>query len=165
MATINNGKDARACLLQLVGTWHGSGRGGFPTMDPFDYREVLRVSRSTSNGLFQYVQRTWRLTPTGETPSHQETGFINVVDDGRVEVMNAQGTDRVEVMHGRIERNGAGWQLGLESILHGHDERVRTATRTIRLSGGNLSYTMRMTTDRVVEAESHLEAQLELRAS
>ena len=35
----------------------------------------------------------------------------------------------------------------------------------VRLSGGNLSYTMRMTTDRVVEAESHLEAQLELRAS
>ena len=162
MTIIDNKDEAANCLRRLLGDWRGTGRGGFPTMNAFRYREVLNVSQGASTDSFHYLQRTWRLTPGGEAPSHEETGFIRVAEDGTVELLNAQGTDRVEVLHGRMHRNSdGGWELRLASVLHAHDERMRTASRTIRMQDQTLSYEMRMTTDRVASEEPHLTASLE----
>ncbi len=167
-AAHSDSDDAAACLRQLVGTWDGSGQGHFPTTDDFDYREVLTVLEDADAGLFHYFQETWRITDDGEVPSHRETGFITIDDSGLVTFLNAQGSSRVEALHGRIQRPGpnpAEWRLDLVSGYHGNDARMRSATRTIRLAGDELAYEMSMATDRVPSLDSHLMARLSRRAS
>ena len=160
--------DTAACLRQLVGTWDGSGQGRFPTIDDFTYREVLTVLEDADAGLLHYVQETWRNTADGEAASHRETGFIGVDDSGLVTILNAQGTDRVEALSGRIHLPAPGtgeWRLDLSSSHHGHDARMRSATRAIRLVGDELDYEMSMATDRVASLTTHLAAHLARRPS
>ena len=160
--------DTAAFLRRLVGTWEGSGHGHFPTIDDFRYREVLMVLEDADAGLLRYVQETWRITADGEAASHRETGFIGADDSGLVTILNAQGTDRVEALRGRIHRpapSTAEWRLDLSSSHHGHDARTRSATRTIRLAGDELDYEMSMTTDRVASITTHLAAHLTRRPS
>lgn len=156
-----SGTDATRCLRELIGAWEGTGKGGFPTIDPFEYRETIVVSEAGGPAQLRYVVKTWRLEKGREVPSHQEAGFINAAPDGRVEVLNAQGADRVEVLHGEIHRAEGSWVLSLVSTLHGHDARMRSASREITVvDGDEIHYTMHMRTDRVGSSETHLEAVL-----
>lgn len=152
---------AAGYLRELLGTWEGHGHGSYPTIDSFDYREELRFVQSDADPMFRYVVRSWRLANGREVPSHQETGFMTVAPDGAIESLNAQGQDRVEVLRGTIHPGPEGaWTLQLDSTFHGGDARMRSASRTIEVSGDDISYTLHMTTDRVDTPEIHLDAAL-----
>jgi hypothetical protein len=146
-------------LTELTGRWVGAGSGTYPTIDDFLYREELTVMPTGEPGILHYVQRTWRITETGEVPSHVETGFVHVADD-RITVLNAQGADRVEVMTGTLERTRGETIVRLESSALAHDDRMVGSWRTITIRENRLEYEMGMTTVAVPAGANHLRASL-----
>lgn len=155
-----NSSPQRAALLKLVGTWEGTGRGEFPTLEPFEYREVLEIDRGPEAPLLHYRQQTWRDKEGREAGSHAETGFISLDEDDQVKVLNAEGSDRVEVLGGQATMQDGVLVLNLESIVLAHDERMIRSWREIELDGDVLRYTMGMATTRVPEGARHLTARL-----
>src|SRR5258705_12361832 len=90
----------------LEGTWRGDGRGGYPTVTSFDYRETLTFTRRDEKTL-AYEQRTQKRYD-GQTEwleSHWENGFIRILENDTLELMNVQ-IGRSEVLIGSIESVG-----------------------------------------------------------
>ena len=73
----------------LEGTWQGEGRGEFPGVTSFGYRETLVFTRRDER-ILAYDQRTQKLYD-GQTeyiPSHWESGFIRILESGDLEMTN-----------------------------------------------------------------------------
>ena len=147
-------------LLELDGTWEGSGEGGFPTIEEFTYREVLEVSADDDAGLLHYLQRTWRHENGDTSASHRETRFIALEDDETVHMVNAQGTDRVEVLAGPASMQDGVLSVELKSVTIAGDDRMVSSWRTIELARDTLRYTMGMVTTAVPDGAIHLSARL-----
>jgi hypothetical protein len=67
----------------LAGTWTGEGRGEFPGVTSFDYRETLVFTRRDDQSL-AYQQRAQKRYE-GQTDwlvSHWESGFIRILENG-----------------------------------------------------------------------------------
>ena len=150
---------ATDALRRLVGTWTGTGQGRFPTIDPFRFAETLRFAIREGGPELFYEQRT-SLLSEGEDdgdPSHWESGFLIVQEDGSIDLLNAQASGRTEVLTGRLSNLGeAGFELELTSTSHANDARMVATTRTYRLDGDSLSYEIQMATDRVPERQHHI---------
>jgi len=93
-------------------------------------------------------------------PSHWESGFLMVRDDGGVELLNAQQSGRVGVLTGSLHGDEGGYVLRLSSVVHAHDELMRSTTRELTFRTDELGYEVRMATDRVSQVEPHLRARL-----
>lgn len=143
----------------LVGTWLGRGEGGYPTIEPFRYREVLEITERSDHPALHYEQRTWRVTGEGDVVSHWETGLLRISSDGTVRLLNAQA-GRTEAMSGNWERRGDGFVLRLASSEYAGDHRVRASTRLLTVRPGSLGYSMSMETTATGEMSLHLEASL-----
>ncbi len=152
-------------LSQLVGKWRGTGRGEFPTIQPFRYEEELTIQGNGVDTYLFYEQRTWRLDQRGEpsAPLHWETGFMRALPEG-VEIANAQNGHRVEVLQGAIDdaalRRGV-LQMALTSTLLGNDPRMVRTRREFYVQGDRLKYQVAMATTKVPALHPHLEATLE----
>lgn len=151
-------------LTPLLGLWRGSGRGGFPTIEAFDYIEELKFESNGCEPLLHFEQRTWRRSPGGEadTPLHWESGFFRPTEEG-LEISNTQNGGRVEVLKGCIEEAGREkgiLSLRVESILLGNDPRLLRTRRLFFLAGNTLRYTVEMATTRAPDLQVHLEALL-----
>ncbi len=146
-------------LEQLIGEWRGEGNGQYPTIPSFHYLESLSFT-AAGEGL-HYHQITRRLVgPEQYKPSHQESGFLRLLEDNKVEIANVQVGGRVEILRGPIEARPGGWFIQLKSIHLANDSRMVESTRTISLQGDSLLYTMHMQTTRVPRLALHLEATL-----
>lgn len=152
----------RELLQMLVGDWRGVGAGWYPTITPFKYVDALRFTLDEARPLLHYEQRTRRIDPgqTGLTPSHWETGFVELLPDNKVEISNAQSGGRVEVLSGTVERTEDGLILRLQSSHFGNDPRMLESTRTMKLEVDILHYDMYMLTTDVDQLALHLEATL-----
>jgi hypothetical protein len=105
----------------LLGTWSGSGRGEYPTIEPFTYVETVTFEHF-GKPFVAYTQRT-----RGDAgPLHAESGYIRVVDDGSVEMTIAQPTGVAEIYSGTL----AGTRLEFASAWIG---RTPTAKRVDRV--------------------------------
>ena len=85
-------------LAQLLGTWRGTGRVSYPTIDDRDYREEISFERLAGKAVLAYAQRTHH--PATGQPMHSETGYWRAPAPGRVEVVLAHPTGIVEVLEG-----------------------------------------------------------------
>ncbi len=135
-------------LSKLQGTWKGKGEGKFPTIDSFEYEEHLHFDADLSYPLIHYEQKTF-LMPTGD-PSHWESGFIRLLDNGIIEISNSQDTGRVEVLHGTMKIQSANkneYEMDFSSVVLGNDPRLINTKRMIRVSGDILQYDNAMTTN------------------
>lgn len=148
-------------LLTLIGTWQGTGYGDYPTIDAFDYREILTFEANQDQDKIHYVQRTWRHDTDGkEIDSHWESGFIQQLDDGSIEIANVQSSGRMELLVGEVKADGDAFMLVLESVQLANDMRMKATSRVWRWTDTHLTYDMNMATIDNPELRFHLSATL-----
>ena len=146
----------------LEGAWTGEGRGEYPTITPFDYRETIVFTRRDNNSL-AYEQRTEKRMD-GQTEwllSHWENGFIRILENGELELVNAQSGGRLEVLIGKVNEQAGIIYIDLVSKTILNDPRMISSARKFELDGDTLRYEMAMQTTRVDEPSLHLQISLE----
>ena len=155
--------DSLRSLERLEGVWEGVGHGSYPTIDSFRYRERLRFEFGPTYPLLQYEQRAV-LVPQDE-PSHWEMGFIRLLEDGVIELSNCQDNGRLEVLRGHLGSSPESdvFELTLDSVLFGNDERMSRSRRIFSLNGDKLSYVVLMATHTTSTPvlQEHLSAELQ----
>jgi hypothetical protein len=143
-------------LTLLEGTWTGEGRGGFPTVTSFDYRERLTFTRRDEKTL-AYEQRTQKRYD-GQTEwleSHWENGFIRILESGELELTSAQ-IGRTEVLIGSTESVGDMFRIYFVSNTITNDPRMISSVRMFELEGNTLHYEMEMQTTKVDQSTPHV---------
>lgn len=147
-------------LTLFEGTWSGEGRGQFPTVTSFDYRETLTFTRRDEKTL-AYEQRTQKLYD-GQTEwleSHWENGFIRILEKGELEMVSAQ-IGRAEVLVGTVEVTVSGFRISFASRSIVNDPRMVSSVRRFELEGDAMQYEMEMQTTNVDYSTSHLKSNL-----
>ncbi|ATL26386.1 FABP family protein [Streptomyces formicae] len=92
-----------APVLGLLGTWHGRGRGEYPTLEAdFSYAQEVTFSHD-GRPFLHYQARAWLLDADGAPlrPSARESGWWRLQADGRVEALITQPTGIAEIAVGR----------------------------------------------------------------
>jgi hypothetical protein len=132
--------DDVAALGFLLGTWHGEGRGEYPTIAPFAFVETVTFDH-VGKPFLAYAQRTKALDDA--RPLHAETGYWRAPSTGVVEFVVAHPTGIVEVEAGTL----TGTHLALRTAHIGRTttaKEVSVVERTIDVDGDVLHYTLRM---------------------
>jgi hypothetical protein len=127
---------ALSALVPYVGVWRGRGRGGYPTIEDFDYGQEIRISHD-GRPFLQYESRTWLIEEDGTPirPSHREAGWWRpVMADGKatgeLEVLLSSPNGIMELYVGRID--GVRVELVTDAVL-------RTVTAK-EVTGGHRLY-------------------------
>jgi hypothetical protein len=125
----------------LVGDWVGGGRGEYPTIEPFEWREQTRFWHVGRPALL-YLQRT-KDAVTGE-PRHVESGFVRPGSErGRFELVVAHSTGHAEVAEGAVV--GSRLVLSSTSVVGtGTAKDVDAVERTYERDGDVLSVHLAM---------------------
>jgi hypothetical protein len=146
----------------LEGSWQGEGHGDYPTTESFNYREKLVFTRRDEATL-AYEQRTEKRMQGSDkyVTSHWENGFITILEDGDLELVNAQSGGRGEVLTGHIERIDSMIRLHFVSKALMNDARMVATARRFELDGDQLRYEMEMSTTKVNQLVQHLSITLE----
>lgn len=123
----------------LAGTWEGKGRGEYPTIESFTYREQISLLPLTDKPILAYTQRT--RSPDGH-PLHAEAGFYRFGESG-VELVIAQPTGIAETHRGtvigsRIEFEQTGLALTPTSV------EVKEVRRVMAVDGDQMTYRLDM---------------------
>jgi len=146
----------------LEGTWRGEGRGGYPTVTSFDYRETLVFTRRDEKTL-AYEQRAQKRYD-GQTEyleSHWENGFISILENDDLQLVNIQIGGRSEILDGTIESLDAIFRVHFVSKTLSNDPRMVSSARTFELEGDTLRYEMEMQTTKVNQSTPHLKIALQ----
>ena len=142
-------------IAWLLGTWQGEGKGIYPTIDSFTYREESRFWH-TGRPVMAYAQRTWIL-PT-DMPAHSEMGFFRPQRDGSIELVLTHSFGVVEISHGAI---GDG-SIAVETTSLSSTPSAKTIDglkRLYELNGESLRYEVEMAFGGE-RLQNHLEAEL-----
>lgn len=90
----------------LLGTWYGSGRGDYPTIEAFGYDQEVAFAHD-GRSFLHYFSRSWLTDSDGQRvgPGALETGFLRLgaekTEDGYpVELVLAHPTGYAEVWYG-----------------------------------------------------------------
>ena len=149
-------------LDQLEGTWEGQGRGYFPGVTSFDTRATL-VFRRRDQKTLAYQQQAQKMYD-GQTewlPSHWESGFINILESGELQLVNIQTGGRNEVLVGSSESLEGLIRIHFVSKTLNNDPRMISSARTFVLEGDTLRYGMEMQTTKVDRSTPHLDIVLQ----
>lgn len=153
-----------AAIAFLLGEWHGDGEGRYPTVEDFTYRETVTYVAPPGKPFIAYVQRTWRTGdhPESGRPLHTESGYLRPDGPDRAELVLAQPTGIVEVLHGTV--SGTSLMLNttaVETTATAKD--IRSVERNITVDGDRMSYRLLM--EAVGQPHQlHLDAELEKKA-
>jgi THAP4-like, heme-binding beta-barrel domain len=135
---------AISALAALLGTWSGRGDGEYPTIQPFGYLEEVTFGH-VGKPFLVYGQRT-KAADDGR-PLHAETGYLRVPAPDRVELVLAHPTGITEIQEGTLSTTGKVLTLELTATTIGRTSSAKEVTalsRSFRLDGDELTYTMRM---------------------
>lgn len=129
-------------LAFLLGTWTGEGRGEYPTIAPFAYRETVTFQH-VGKPFFAYAQKTW--DPSDGRPLHAETGYLRA-PGGLLELVLAHPTGLLELATGTFVESAGGGVLDLRATVSATPsaKRVDGVERTISVDGDVLGYQLRM---------------------
>src|SRR6266536_2976767 len=132
---MNNDFTTVTQVVGLVeGTWRGEGRGGFPGVTSFGYRETL-VFTPRDEKTLAYEQRTQKLYD-GQTEylqSHWENGFISILENDDLQLVNIQIDGRSEILIGTIETLDHLIRIHFVSKALNNDPRMISSARTFEL--------------------------------
>ncbi|WP_410814573.1 FABP family protein [Micromonospora sp. 067-2] len=112
-------------LLPYVGLWRGRGKGGFPTIEDFDYAQEIRISHD-GRPFLHYESRAWILDEQSKPvrPAGREVGWWRpVLVDGRAtDELEALLTTPTGVMELHVgKRTGTQVEFATDAV-------IRTAT-------------------------------------
>ncbi len=124
----------------LIGTWHGRGRGEYPTIEDFEYEEEAKFAPGPDKPFVVYTQRTWDITGK---PLHSEVGYIRPAGAGRAELVIAQPTGIVEVHTGSITGTHLHFRSGRVEVTPTAKE-VTDVERHLQVEGDGLRYRLSM---------------------
>lgn len=138
----------------LAGTWQGTGRGEYPTIETFTYREEVSLTPLAGKPILAYSQRTH--SEDGQ-PLHAESGYYRF-DESGVELVIAQPTGVAETHRGTADGNTIVLKpTGLSLTPTAVD--VEEIRRVIHVEGDTLEYRLEMSAVGQ-PLVLHLEAQL-----
>ena len=92
-------------LAFLVGTWRGTGVGGYPTIEEFRYEQEVAFSHD-GRPFLHYASRSWVVDAEGHRvrPAASEVGWWRPGTEPRaVEVVLAHPSGVVEIYHGEVQ--------------------------------------------------------------
>jgi len=130
-------------LALLSGTWVGSGRGVYPTIESFEYREEITLADGGVKPFLAYSQRT--MSSDGR-PLHAESGYLRWAG-GAPEWVVASPTGVIEVLTGSAELTDDRLELVLRTISVSATpsaKRVDAVERRLRVRGDVLTYELHM---------------------
>jgi hypothetical protein len=140
---------ALAALRDYVGLWRGRGRGGYPTIEDFDYGQEIRISHD-GRPFLAYESRAWLLAERSRPvrPLGRESGWWRPVvregePTGELEVLLTTPTGIMELHVGRVE--GHKVEIATDAVMRTATAKEVTAGR--RLYGiveGALLYAQEM---------------------
>lgn len=131
-------------LAPLLGTWAGPGAGEYPTIESFEYQEEITFGH-VGKPFLTYQQRT-RARDDGR-PLHAETGYVRVPAPDRIEWVLAHPTGITEIQEGTLTVDGDSIVMEVSATTIGltaSAKNVAALTRSIRLAGDELTYTLQM---------------------
>jgi nitrobindin-like protein len=146
-----------ASLAFLLGTWRGMGAGGYPTIEPFEYREELAFEH-VGDAFLLYRQESW--SPDDE-PVHFERGFLRPGGmRGAIELCLAHPIGVTEVAHGTLDGTTLDLIASDDGIGRSHSGLdVAAVRRRYRVEHDELTYQLDLATD-TTPMTLHLEATL-----
>ena len=147
-------------LAWLLGTWHGNGRGEYPTIEAFTYEQDI-VFAHDGRAFLHFFSRAWITDNEGTRlrPGALETGFMRPVGDGQLELVLAHATGYAEVWYGKVD----GPRLTLATDIVARTSTAKDYTAGHRMYGlveGDLMYAYDMAADGQ-EMQSQLWGRLE----
>lgn len=150
---LRKGPDLHPALLGLlpyVGLWRGRGRGGFPTIEDFDYAQEIRITHDGRPFLY-YESRSWLLDGQSQPirPAGREVGWWRAVLDGagaptdELEVMLTTPTGVMELYLGTV--TGTRVEIATDAVLRTSTAKEVTAGhRLFGIVEGALLYAQEM---------------------
>lgn len=148
-ADLRDGPDLHPALLPLlplVGTWRGTGKGGYPTIEDFDYGQQVTFAHD-GRGVLRYESRAWIIDADGYLirPGARETGWWRpgaAADE--LEVLLAHPTGLVEIYVGRA-KGTTQWELTTDVVARTATAKDVTANhRLYGIVDGHLLYAQDM---------------------
>ena len=129
----------------LLGTWHGNGKGEYPTIESYAFEQEA-IFAHDGRSFLHYFSRTWLTDDSGERvgPGELETGFLRLgdekLDEGYpLELVLAHPTGYAEVWYGTV----AGPRITLVTDVVARTSTARDYTAGQRMYGlvdGDLMY-------------------------
>ena len=138
----------------LLGNWKGEGQAAYPTITTTDYIEELSFERIGEDPAIQFLQKTWY--KSDGKPLHWEAGYFIAEENGTFTFLNAQNSNRTEIMICTLESPS---KLVCELKEIGNDVRPVKMRREFFIEDNNLCYKIFMQTQNH-PFQLHLEAKL-----
>lgn len=118
-ADLREGPDLHPSLLPflpLVGIWRGTGKGGYPTIEDFDYGQQVTFCHD-GRPFLRYESRSWILDADGAVvrPAARELGWWRPGAGDGFEVVLAHPTGIAEVYLGRAV-TATQWELSTDVV-------------------------------------------------
>lgn len=131
-------------LLPYVGVWRGSGKGGYPGIDDFDYAQEVRFSHD-GRPFLAYESRSWLIDADGNPirAAAREFGWWRPQPDDSIEVLINHPTGIAELYVGQI----TGLKVELSTDVVARTTTAKEVTGSHRLYGivdGALLYAVDM---------------------
>lgn len=152
-------------LMAIVGQWSGVGKGYYPTIEPFEYREECTFEVQTKKPLLSYQQRTFHASSGAVL--HQESGWLRAVPQergSRVELVVADATGAASILEGDVAQDGDAIVLTSSSVATaGTCKEVKSLECRFEFSTDNGVPCMRRTLSMAAvgqELQPHLECDL-----
>jgi hypothetical protein len=137
-------------LLPFIGVWRGRGSGEYPTIEPFEYAQEVRISHD-GRPFLAYEARAWLVTPDGQPirPGYREVGWWRPVlaEDGTVtdeiEALFCAPTGIAEIYAGQV--SGVKLEMATRKIgLTDTAKQVDAGTRLYGIVDRDLLYAQEM---------------------